>query len=311
MMNSDNVKKASLKEKNRLKKSANGKSSNSDLLSAYFSSIRTYELLTHEQEVDLSKRAHNGDKQAFDTLVTSNLRLVVNICKEYRARGVPILDLIEEGNLGLIHAVEKFDPDKGFRFSTYATWWIRQAVEMAISKQSRLVRLPSHVIKELNTFLRIKRRLQETLHTDSVSVGAVAKEAGSDVDHVRRLLALVEGTVSMDNGNGHDDERDMTLSEILPDTASDTHAGSIYRDEAVNFVKNWFKNLPPKQRRIIAGRFGLNGDAIETLDDLGAKISLTRERVRQIQNEAMRQLRQLCEAHGIDTDDFTDDGHNN
>ncbi|MCI6796723.1 MAG: sigma-70 family RNA polymerase sigma factor [Succinatimonas sp.] len=311
MMKDENVKKGSLKDKNRLKKNATAKSSGSDLLSAYFSSIRTYGLLTHEQEVELSKRAHNGDKKAFDTLVTSNLRLVVNICKEYRSRGVPVIDLIEEGNLGLIHAVEKFDPDKGFRFSTYATWWIRQAVELAITKQSRLVRLPSHVIKELNNFLRIKRRLQETLHTDSVSAGAVAKEAGSDVEHVRHLLSLVEGTVSMDNGNGHDDERDMTLSEILPDTSADTPAGSIYRDEAVNFVKNWFRSLPPKQRRIMAGRFGLNGDSVETLDDLGAKVSLTRERVRQIQNEAMRQLRQLCEAHGIDADHFTDDGHNN
>ncbi len=279
-----------------------------DLLAAYFSSIRKYPLLTPEQEIEIGRKARLNDRQAINTMITSNLRLVVNICKDYRMRGVPMLDLIEEGNLGLIHAVEKFDPDRGFRFSTYATWWIRQSIEQAIISQSRMIRLPVHIVKEINSFKRIRKQLADELHTDDISVGQIAEAAKKDPDHVRKLMQLSEGTTQVSNTlYGGDDDREMSIMDILPDTSIATPTRSMDRHELVSIIRKWFQGLDEKQRLVVLKRFGLGGAEVMTLEDVGAKINLTRERVRQIQNEILRNLRRLCEENGIDASALTDD----
>jgi RNA polymerase nonessential primary-like sigma factor len=279
-----------------------------DLLTAYFASIRKYPLLTQEQEMEVGRRARDGDKQAIDTMITSNLRLVVNICKDYRQRGVPMLDLIEEGNLGLIHAVEKYEPDRGFRFSTYATWWIRQAIEQAIVSQSRMIRLPVHIIKEINSYRRIQRKLMDERHVAQVPVADIAKEAGQDPEHVRRLLQLQDGTVQVDNTlYGGDDDKEVSIMDILPDTTIETPSRHLDRVELKRLIKRWFRTLDDKQKTVVLNRFGLGGAEIMTLEDVGARINLTRERVRQIQNEILRNLRKICEENGIDGSALSED----
>lgn len=288
------------------KRRAKKKSPNLDLLSAYLQSIRKYPLLTHEQEIDCGHRIRQKDKSAFDALITSNLRLVVNICKEYRSRGIPLLDLIEEGNIGLIHAVEKFDPDRRFRFSTYATWWIRQSVEQAISKQSRMIRLPVHIIKELNSILQIKRKLQKELHDEHVPVKVIAEAAGSDPDRVIRMLSLVDGVTSVENHSvGKDGDNDMSLLDIIPDVSIENPDQSLYREETAKFVHLWFNSLNPRQQKVVLGRFGLFGNEEMTLEDIGIDVNLTRERVRQIQNDVIYSLRKYCKEHGIDAEYFS------
>jgi RNA polymerase nonessential primary-like sigma factor len=283
-------------------------SGSDDLLAAYFSSIRKYPLLTPEQEIEIGRRARQNDREAINTMITSNLRLVVNICKDYRNRGVPILDLIEEGNLGLIHAVEKFDPDRGFRFSTYATWWIRQSIEQAIISQSRMIRLPVHIVKEINSYKRIRRRLADELHTDDISVKQIAEAANKDPSHVRKVMQLSDGTTQVSNTlYGGDDDREMSIMDILPDTSIATPTKSMDRHELVAIIRKWFNGLDQKQRLVVLNRFGLGGADVMTLEDVGAKINLTRERVRQIQNEIVRNLRRLCEENGIDASAITDD----
>lgn len=278
-----------------------------DLLSAYLQSIRKYPLLTHEQEIEYGHRIKENDKKAFDALITSNLRLVVNICKEYRFRGIPLLDLIEEGNVGLIHAVEKFDADRGFRFSTYATWWIRQAVEQAISKQSRMVRLPMHIIKELNSILQVQRRLQKELNKENISVNLIAETMGGDPEHIRQMLLLVDDVTSVDNANSSkDSDKDLSLLDIIPDANAESPDQQLYREEATKFVHNWFKSLSPRQQKVVLGRFGLFGNEEMTLENIGVDVQLTRERVRQIQNDVMYSLRKYCKEHGVDADFFSE-----
>ena len=283
-------------------------SGGNDLLAAYFSSIRKYPLLTPEQEIEIGRKARANDRKAIDTMITSNLRLVVNICKEYRLRGVPMLDLIEEGNLGLIHAVEKFDPDRGFRFSTYATWWIRQSVEQAIISQSRMIRLPVHIVKEINACKRIRKRLADELHTDDISVNQIAEASKKDPEHVRKLMQICDGATQVTNTlyNG-DDDKEVSIMDILPDTTIATPTKSMDRHEVIAIIRKWFSGLDKKQRLVVLNRFGLGGADIMTLEDVGAKINLTRERVRQIQNEILRNLRRLCEENGIDASALTDD----
>jgi RNA polymerase nonessential primary-like sigma factor len=272
-----------------------------DLLSSYFNSIRSYPLLSSEQETKVGRLAKLGDKKAIDMMITSNLRLVVKIAKDYRSRGLPMLDLIEEGNLGLIHAVKKFDPDRGFRFSTYATWWIRQSIEQSIMSQSRLVRLPVHVIKEINTLLRLRRQLQDNNGTKPVSISDLSKASGKDPEHVRNLLALLDTTMPVDMSvRGNDDDKEVSLLDIIPDNKIPSPAAHVDRHELVNIVRKWFSELPDKQKMVVLSRFGLNDAEILTLEDVGAQINLTRERVRQIQNEVLRSLRRLFENYGFD-----------
>ena len=274
---------------------------NVDLLSNYFSSIRRYPLLSSEEESEIGRKARDGDRRSIDLMITSNLRLVVKIAKNYRARGVPLLDLIEEGNLGLIHAVQKFDPDRGFRFSTYATWWIRQSIEQAIMCQSRLVRLPVHVIKEINIILKVKRQLQEEDIQKPVSIQQIADETGKAPETVRNLLSLLEGTSPLDvSVRGSDDDKEVSLLDVVPDTKLVSPFEHVDQREVVEIVRAWFNELPEKQQMVVLYRFGLNDEDVLTLEEVGKKIGLTRERVRQIQSEVLKSLRKTFENYGID-----------
>lgn len=276
-------------------------SESTDLLTNYFSSIRRFPLLNSEQETTIGKRAKAGDRSAIDLMITSNLRLVVKIAKNYRARGVPLLDLIEEGNLGLIHAVQKFEPEKGFRFSTYATWWIRQSIEQAIMCQSRLVRLPVHIIKDINVVIKARRELQEKDILHTVTISEIAEATGKDPETVRNLLSLLEGTTTLDmNIKSHDDDKEVSLLDIVPDTKVETPFEHVDKREIVEIVRQWFEGLPEKQQMVVLYRFGLNDEEVLTLEEVGQKIGLTRERVRQIQSEVLKSLRKTFESYGID-----------
>lgn len=274
-----------------------------DLLASYFGSIRKYPLLSSEEENSISRKAREGDKRSIDLMITSNLRLVVKIAKSYRQRGIPMLDLISEGNLGLMHAVEKFDPDRGFRFSTYATWWIKQSIEQAIMCQSRLVRLPVHVIKDINMVLKARRNIQDADVNKKVSVQELADATGKDPEEVRNLLSLLEGTTTLDMSiKGNDDAKEVSLLDVVPDTKVESPFEHVDKNEVVNIVRNWFNQLSDKQQMVVLYRFGLNDEEILTLEEVGDKIGLTRERVRQIQSEVLKSLRRTFEAYGIDKD---------
>ena len=260
--------------------------SKADSLSSYFNTIRKYPLLSSEQETEIGKKAKLGDKRSIDLMITSNLRLVVKIAKNYRARGVPLLDLIEEGNLGLIHAVQKFEPERGFRFSTYATWWIRQSIEQAVMIQSRLVRLPVHVIKDLNVL--------------SVSISDIAKAVDRDPEEVRSLLAYLDGATPLDLAfKATDEDKEVSILDIVPDTKMESPFDHVDKKEIVQIVKNWFNSLTEKQQMVVLYRFGLNDEEVLTLEEVGQKVNLTRERVRQIQTEVLKSLRKTFEMHGI------------
>lgn len=293
------VEKEIIEEKNE--KVMSSRSDKSDLLSNYFSSIRRYPLLSSDEELDIGRKAREGDKSAIDLMITSNLRLVVKIAKNYRARGVPLLDLIEEGNLGLIHAVQKFDPERGFRFSTYATWWIRQSIEQAIMCQSRLVRLPVHVIKEINIVLKAKRQLQEVDIQKQVTIQEISDLTGKDPETIRNLLSLLEGTSPLDvSVRGSDDDKEVSLLDVVPDTKLPSPFEHVDKREVVEIVRAWFNELPEKQQMVVLYRFGLNDEDVLTLEEVGKKIGLTRERVRQIQSEVLKSLRKTFESYGID-----------
>ena len=213
--------------------------SKADSLSSYFNTIRKYPLLSSEQETEIGKKAKLGDKRSIDLMITSNLRLVVKIAKNYRARGVPLLDLIEEGNLGLIHAVQKFEPERGFRFSTYATWWIRQSIEQAVMIQSRLVRLPVHVIKDLNVILKAKKALQEE-HGLSVSISDIAKAVDRDPEEVRSLLAYLDGATPLDLAfKATDEDKEVSILDMVQDTEQVSSCEVEDNNEMVKSGKSW------------------------------------------------------------------------
>jgi RNA polymerase nonessential primary-like sigma factor len=242
-----------------------------------------------------------GDFEARQTMIERNLRLVVNIAKHYANRGLTLLDLVEEGNLGLIHALEKFDPERGFRFSTYATWWIRQNIERAIMNQSRTIRLPVHIIKELNIYLRAQRHLETHGVTDATS-DDIAALTGHTVEDVRRIMQLNERVASLDAPL--DVDPTLSLGEAIADDNAHLPDEMLQLDEIEHHVHEWLAQLNDKQRWVIERRFGLNNCEACTLEDLALELQVTRERVRQIQMESLRVLRQLLRRRGVSKDEL-------
>ncbi|HAF54366.1 MAG TPA: RNA polymerase sigma factor RpoS [Thauera sp.] len=271
----------------------------SDVTQLYLNEIGANPLLTAAEELEIARRVRLGDFDARQTMIERNLRLVVNIAKHYLNRGIPLLDLVEEGNLGLMHALEKFDPERGFRFSTYATWWIRQNIERAIMNQSRTIRLPVHVVKELNQVLRAQRHIEASSNGES-SFEEIAERLGKSIEEVRSILALSEHTASLDAPL----EIDPTLSigESLADEHQASADAQIHCSEVEGLVREWIMMLSDKQRMVIRHRYGIDECELLTLEELAARLELTRERVRQIQLEALGQLRRILKRHGISRD---------
>jgi RNA polymerase nonessential primary-like sigma factor len=268
----------------------------SDVTQLYFNDIGQNALLTVEEEVRYARLVKQGDFLSRQKMIEHNLRLVVNIAKHYTGRGLQLLDLIEEGNLGLIHALEKFDPERGFRFSTYATWWIRQSIERAIMYQSRTIRLPVHVIKELNTVLRAMRHLETHSERDP-SADDVAHLVDFRVEDVRRLLSLNERMTSLDAPLEIDPL--LSVGESIADENTPQPDIKLENAEIETYVREWLNQLNERQRSVIERRYGLNGSEIHTLEQLAQSLDLTRERVRQIQIEALASLRKILRRTGM------------
>lgn len=275
-----------------------------DVTQIYLNDIGRNPLLTPEEEHALAVEVHRGSLRARQTMIERNLRLVVNIAKHYVGRGLSLLDLIEEGNLGLIHALEKYNPDRGFRLSTYATWWIRQYIERAIMNQSRTIRLPVHIIKDLNIVLRALRYL-ETQLTREATAEDVAHLLGRRVDDVRRLLTLNERIASLDAPLEIDPM--LSVGDSIADEINLRPDQRFENSEREACVREWLSQLSSKQRCVIERRYGLDGGEAWTLEQLAESLELTRERVRQIQIEALDQLRRILGKSGVSKDVLLND----
>jgi RNA polymerase nonessential primary-like sigma factor len=270
-----------------------------DATQLYLNEIGYSPLLTAEEEVYFSRLALSGDESGRKRMIESNLRLVVKIARRYINRGLTLLDLIEEGNLGLIRAVEKFDPERGFRFSTYATWWIRQTIERGIMNQTRTIRLPIHVVKELNVYLRAARQLTQQLDHEP-SADEIAQMLDKPVGDVKRMLGLNERVASVDTPLGPDS--DNSLLDTIADTHVSDPAQLLQESNIKDSIGLWLGELSEKQCEVVSRRFGLRGYETSTLEEVGQEIGLTRERVRQIQVEALKRLRVIMETQGLSSD---------
>ena len=270
-----------------------------DATQLYLNEIGFSPLLTPQEEVHFARLAQKGDPAGRKRMIESNLRLVVKIARRYVNRGLSLLDLIEEGNLGLIRAVEKFDPERGFRFSTYATWWIRQTIERGIMNQTRTIRLPIHVVKELNVYLRAARELTQKLDHEP-SAEEIANLLEKPVSEVKRMLGLNERVSSVDVSLGPDSDKTLldTLSDIRPTDPCEL----LQDDDLSQSIDQWLTELTEKQREVVIRRFGLRGHESSTLEEVGREIGLTRERVRQIQVEALKRLREIMEKNGLSSE---------
>lgn len=267
-----------------------------DATQMYLREIEFSPLLTPEEEVLYGRLARDGDDFGRKKMITCNLRLVVKIARRYMGRGLPLPDLIEEGNLGLIHAVEKFDPERGFRFSTYATWWIRQNIERALMNQTRTIRLPIHVNKELNVYLRKVREMTQKLGYEP-SLQEVAEVLDKPVETLRKLLDFNERITSLDVTVGKDS--DSPLVDFVSAETGDEPDSRLEDEDITQSVDSWLCQLEFKQKEVIVRRFGLHGHERATLEQVGEALGLTRERVRQIQMDALKRLRRILENKGL------------
>ncbi len=269
-----------------------------DATRLYLNEIGFSPLLTAEEEVYYSRLSQKGDEAARKKMIESNLRLVVKIARYYMKRGLAFLDLIEEGNLGLIHAVEKFDPERGFRFSTYATWWIRQTIERALMNQTRTIRLPVHVVKQINSYQKAARKLAQSLDHEP-SAEEVAENLDLPLKDVQNILGLSEQLSTVESSTL---DKDKMLQETVADDKQLDPSSVLQREEVQACLNDWLAMLNDKQRQVVEQRFGLNGDDVATLEEVGERIGVTRERVRQIQVEALKKLRKILEKEGVSGD---------
>ena len=267
-----------------------------DAIKIYLREIQKTKLLTAADEKELAVKIRHGDMAARERMIVSNLRLVVKISKRYMNRGLPLLDLIEEGNVGLIKAVERFQVSKECRFSTYATWWIRQTIERALVNQSRTIRLPVHVSDEINKMLRVTRGLVQSMNREP-TVQEVAERLGIDVAHVRRLMVLLKKTYSIDRPMGVG--QDYFLSDVIEDTSVVSPAVHLEDLNKYELVSRWFATLSDPERRILTLRFGLDDKDPQTLDTIGGAFGVTRERIRQIESKALEKLRCVIESSDL------------
>ncbi len=270
-----------------------------DATQIYLREIGYSALLTAEEEVYFGRLCQKGDETARKRMIESNLRLVVKISRRYINRGLTFLDLIEEGNLGLIRAVEKFDPERGFRFSTYATWWIRQTIERAIMNQTRTIRLPVHILKEINVYQRAAKQLTQQLDHEP-NAEEIARMLDVPVENVKRMLYLDDKIASMDAPLESDP--DHTLLDAIPDEKSSDPVEVLQSEKVLQHIDEWLGSLNDKQREVVERRFGLRGRDVATLEKVGLDVGVTRERVRQIQVEALAKLRTLLETRGFTLD---------
>ena len=282
-----------------------GETDHGNTLQSYLRDIRRAPLLSAQEEHDTAVLARAGDFAARQRMIERNLRLVVSIAKNYVGRGLPMIDLIEEGNLGLMHATSKFEPERGFRFSTYASWWIRQSIERAIMHQARLIRLPVHVVRELNQVLKARRALepegrQRVDGERAVTVEEIAALLARPAQEVADLLKLAEQPSSLDAPIEREGSESM-LDTVADDQALDP-LGLTLSHEAVQLLEHGLSELNDREREVLAGRFGLHDREPETLEDLAARMGLTRERIRQIQQESLLKLKRRMARNGVDRD---------
>jgi RNA polymerase nonessential primary-like sigma factor len=268
-----------------------------DATQLYLKEIGYSPLLTPEEEMHFGRLARKGDPEGRKRMIESNLRLVVKIARRYLNRGLSLLDLVEEGNLGLIRAVEKFEPVRVFRFSTYSTWWIRQTIERALMNQTRTIRLPIHVVKEMNVYLRAARELAQKMDREP-SVDDIARLVGKPAETVERMLRLNERVTSVDIPMGGEGER--AIIENVADERGLDPVDHLQGEDLMVRLQRRLDELPDKQQEVVSRRFGLRGFEASTLEEVGQQIGLTRERVRQIQVEALRRLRRSLETDGLD-----------
>jgi len=284
------------KSTNSVRNPTNRLAKTADATQMYLSEIGFSPLLTPEEEVLYARKSIKGDIKARQHMIECNLRLVVKIARRYLNRGLALLDLIEEGNLGLMRAVEKFDPERGFRFSTYATWWIRQTIERAIMNQTRTIRLPIHIVKELNVYLRAARQLTHKLDHEPTAE-EIAELVDRPIADVKRMLGLNEKISSVDVPIGRDENK--SLLETISDQAEGDPSVLLTDENIKHHLTAWLDELTENQREVISRRFGLRGYDKSTLEEVGREIGLTRERVRQIQVEALQCLRKILEGYGF------------
>jgi RNA polymerase primary sigma factor len=265
-----------------------------DSVRLYLREIGKIPLLSAEEELALAQRVVAGDKKAKDQMAEANMRLVVSIAKRYVGRGLDLLDLIQEGNTGLLRAVEKFDPDKGFKFSTYATWWIRQAITRAIADQARTIRIPVHMVETINKLLRTQRRLTQELNREPTN-DEIAKEMEIDVDKVEHIMKIKQDISSLD-ASIRDDEEDSVLADFIEDedtaTPEESATGQLLKEQ----VKDMLGALTEREQKILKLRFGLEDGKSHTLEEVGQEFSVTRERIRQIEAKALAKLRKHRDA---------------
>ena len=262
-----------------------------DSVRLYLREIGKIPLLSSDEETELAKRIVEGDKKAKDKMVEANMRLVVSIAKRYSGRGLDFLDLIQEGNTGLLRAVEKFDPEKGFKFSTYATWWIRQAITRAIADQARTIRIPVHMVETINKVLRTTRKLTTELNREP-TIEEIAKELEMEVDKVEYVMRIKQDIASLDASVGRDgDDEDSVLGDFVEDeeraSPEDSAANQILKEQLASIIST----LSDREQKIIKMRFGIGGERPHTLEEVGYEFSVTRERIRQIEAKALSKLR--------------------